>query len=60
MKFRSIEKKGSGDYLSRYDIHYETPAGGEKVYEMFSRDPEMIAEQYGYLANRPLLSLIHI
>ncbi len=45
MKFRSIEKKGSGDYLSRYDIHYETPAGGEKVYEMFSRDPGISTEE---------------
>lgn len=30
MKFRSIEKKGSGDYLSRYDIHYETPPAGRR------------------------------
>ena len=45
MKFRSIEKKGSGDYLSRYDIHYETPAGGEKVDEMFSRDPGISTEE---------------
>ena len=35
MKFRRIEKKGGGEYLNRYDIHYETPSGGEKVYEMF-------------------------
>ena len=39
MKFRSIEKRGGGEYLNRYDVHYETPSGGEKVYEMFSRDP---------------------
>lgn len=38
MKFRGIEKVGGGEYLNRYDIHYETPQGGEKVYEMFSRD----------------------
>ena len=31
MKFRSIEKKESGEYLSRYDLHYETPSGGEKI-----------------------------
>ena len=27
MKFRGIEKRGGGEYLSRYDIRYETPAG---------------------------------
>ena len=45
MKFRGIEKKGSGEYLNRYDVHYETPAGGEKVYEMFSRDGGIDTEE---------------
>ena len=38
MKFKSIEKVASWEYLTRYDVKYETPSGGEKVYEMFSRD----------------------
>lgn len=45
MKFRSIEKKESGEYLSRYDLHYETPSGGEKIYEMFSRDGGIDSEE---------------
>lgn len=45
MKFRGIEKRGGGEYLSRYDILYETPAGGEKVYEMFSRDGGIDSEE---------------
>ena len=45
MKFRGIEKRGGGEYLSRYDILYETPAGGEKVYEMFSRDGVIDSEE---------------
>lgn len=45
MKFKNIEKLECGNYLNRYDIHYETPEGGEKVYEMFSRDPEIFTEE---------------
>lgn len=41
MKFESIEKVGGGKYLNRYDISYRTPSGGKKVYEMFSRDPDI-------------------
>lgn len=39
MKLRSVEKVAGWEYLTRYDVKYETPSGGEKVYEMFSRDP---------------------
>ena len=39
MKLKSVEKVAGWEYLSRYDVKYETPSGGEKVYEMFSRDP---------------------
>lgn len=38
MEFKDIKKVGCGNYLNRYDICYRTPDGGEKVYEMFSRD----------------------
>lgn len=27
-----------GKYLNRYDVCYRTPDGGERIYEMFSRD----------------------
>lgn len=39
MKFRSIKKIHQGAYIHRYDITYETEEGGEKVYEMISRNP---------------------
>ena len=39
MKLKSVEKVAGWEYLSRYDVKYETPSGGEKIYEMFSRDP---------------------
>lgn len=38
MKLESIRKVQSWEYLTRYDVVYRTPSGGEKVYEMFSRD----------------------
>ena len=39
MKLKAVEKVAGWQYLSRYDVKYETPEGGEKIYEMFSRDP---------------------
>ena len=45
MKFEGIEKVGGGEYLSRDDVHYRTPSGGEKVYEMISRDASIDSEE---------------
>ncbi len=45
MEFKAIERKMCGEYLNRYDIHYNTPEGGVKVYEMFSRDPGINSEE---------------
>lgn len=42
MKFISIEKKETGRYINRYNVNYETEDGKKKVYEMISRDPEII------------------
>ena len=42
MKFISIEKKETGKYINRYNVNYETEDGKKKVYEMISRDPEII------------------
>ena len=39
MKLKGVEKVAGWEYLTRYDVKYETPSGGEKIYEMFSRDP---------------------
>ena len=45
MKFEGITKVGGGEYLSRYDLRYRTPSGGEKIYEMFSRDGGIDGEE---------------
>ncbi len=45
MKFRGIRKIDCGEYLNRYDVSYETPDGGEKIYEMFSRDGGIDSEE---------------
>lgn len=39
MKLKGVEKVAGWEYLTRYDVKYEMPSGGEKIYEMFSRDP---------------------
>ena len=41
MKFKGLEKKQEGAFITRYDIYYETVDGQEKIYEMISRDKEM-------------------
>ena len=38
MKFLKIEAVDHGEFLHRYNIHYEEKDGTEKVYEMVSRD----------------------
>ena len=42
MKFISVRKVLSGRFIHRYDITYETEEGGEKTYEMISRNPEVM------------------
>ena len=41
MKFKSVEPREKGNYLHRYNFHYETDAGEERVYEMVSREPDL-------------------
>lgn len=41
MKFISLEQKQKGNYITRYDLLYETEDGQEKSYEMISRDNNM-------------------
>lgn len=41
MKLRKIQKVLEGRFIHRYNLTYETEDGGEKVYEMISRDPEI-------------------
>ena len=41
MEFQSIKKIISGKFIHRYDITYRTEDGGEKVYEMISRNGEI-------------------
>lgn len=39
MKYQSMKKVHSGNFIHRYDITYQTEDGREKVYEMISRNP---------------------
>ncbi|MCR5488112.1 MAG: NUDIX hydrolase [Lachnospiraceae bacterium] len=41
MKLKSIQKIHAGRFVHRYDLVYETKNGGEKTYEMISRDPSL-------------------
>lgn len=41
MKFESIRKIIGGRFIHRYDITYRTEDGGEKVYEMISRNGDI-------------------
>jgi len=41
MKFKSIENKGGGKFIHRYDVRYTDDNGGERLYEMISRRPEI-------------------
>lgn len=41
MIFKSIEKKESGKFLHRYDLHYKDLQGGDRTYEMVSRCPDI-------------------
>ena len=38
MKYKGIEKKYEGKFITRYDISYETEDGQEKLYEIISRN----------------------
>jgi ADP-ribose pyrophosphatase len=38
MKFKGIEKKEEGRFITRYDVEYETADSKEKIYEIISRN----------------------
>jgi ADP-ribose pyrophosphatase len=38
MKFKGIEKKEEGKFITRYDVEYETADSKEKIYEIISRN----------------------
>jgi ADP-ribose pyrophosphatase len=38
MKFKGIEKKEEGKFITRYDVEYETTDSKEKIYEIISRN----------------------
>ena len=38
MELQYIEKKENGKYIKRYDLHYKTREGNEKIYEMVSHN----------------------
>lgn len=58
MKFKSIEKKQAGKFITRYDITYETIDNKTKVYEIISRDKEL--NSFDNLHNRPVDAVVII
>lgn len=42
MKFEKIEKVQEGKFITRYNVTYETVDGQTKVYEMISRDHNLV------------------
>lgn len=45
MEFVGIEKKTEGRYITRYDITYETADHKKKVYEMISRNKNLLTKK---------------
>lgn len=41
MKFKGIEKKAEGKFITRYDLTYETEDHQEKIYEIISRNKKL-------------------
>ena len=41
MKFKGIEKKTEGKFITRYDLEYETVDNKKKIYEMISRNKNL-------------------
>lgn len=41
MKYKGMEKKEEGKFITRYDLQYETEDGLDKTYEVISRNPDM-------------------
>ena len=44
MKLNKITKKEKGKFINRFDLHYTTRNGNEKVYEIVSRKQEITPE----------------
>lgn len=41
MKFKGIQKKEEGKFITRYDVAYETADNREKIYEIISRNKQL-------------------
>ena len=48
MKFKKMIKRLASQFITRYDVVYETEDGREKVYEMISRDKNMTTYEQLY------------
>lgn len=44
MKFKGIEKKEEGKYITRYNVEYETVDHKKKIYEMISRNRNITSQ----------------
>lgn len=58
MEFKGIEKKLEGNYITRYDLTYETVDHKLKTYEMISRNKNLTTREE--LANHPADAVVLI
>ena len=58
MEFKSIENRGGGKFLHRYDLHYIDPLGAERCYEMVSRRDDI--DCFDQLVNHPADAVVMI
>lgn len=57
MRFKGIEKKEEGKFITRYDVAYETADQKEKIYEIISRNKMLDSIEALNGENRIRLSL---
>ena len=59
MKFCGIEKVFEGSFITRYNIHYKTESGADKIYEMISRNHHMEKEELSGTAADAVVIVMH-
>ncbi len=58
MEFKGIEKIHEGNFITRYNLTYETVDGQEKIYEIISRDKAL--DSYEKLSNHEVDAVVLI
>ena len=59
MKFDGVKKVDEGRFISRYDLYYTTEDDKKKVYEIISRNKEILPNPFGnFIATTPFAAII--